>query len=468
MVDLLNDIMPTELHQSTVSHSGQKELIDSDAADSDHLFDDIDLDFKSNLPKYVNDNEIHFVFTIREDFLSEFEYYSASIPSLKQNRYGLRPINEEQASQIILRPKPGLIDLSVAKLIIEHVTGRTDFILDGIPEIEVDAAVLSIFLNRLYAKKDKADNNISSDLVNAYSGNIIKDFYLESIASNSTNGELISESSIITLEDHLLTREGRRNNVSRNDLISLGVSNNELDLLIDKRKLLRQFSHGNDLRIEYIHDILCPIVKERKNQRELFIIQERERKEKEAENLRLLKEEEAKRKMAEEQAFKDRLRLETERENIRKRNNLEYNLNKIATSNNVLSHQGRQLIDNALDFGEYKSFSAIAGKNPADYIILFPKVSIMLVEEFFEDDSDFINQYLFKDPLLNDLTCELSFSQNQKESSTIDGIYSVRVSYCNGLISNIFFLWEESYKWGGNISRSIICQRWVLWNIHSS
>lgn len=155
MADLLNDIMPIELNQFTVKHSGPKDLVDANDLNLDCVFEDIDFDFKYSFPEYVNDNDIHFIFIIREDFLSEFEYFSASIPSLKQNRYGLRPLNEEQAAQIILRPRPGLIDLPVAKLIIEHVTGRTDFIIDGIPEIEVDAAVLSLFLNRLYTKKMK-------------------------------------------------------------------------------------------------------------------------------------------------------------------------------------------------------------------------------------------------------------------------------------------------------------------------
>ena len=42
---------------------------------------------------------------------------------------------------------------------IEKVTGRTDFLLDGIPEIEVDSAVLSLYLNRLY--DEKTDDNIN-------------------------------------------------------------------------------------------------------------------------------------------------------------------------------------------------------------------------------------------------------------------------------------------------------------------
>lgn len=419
MADILNDIMPAELHHTIVKHSDNKELIESDATNSDQLFDEIDLDFKANLPEYVNDNEIHFVFTIREDFLSEFEYFSASIPSLKQNRYGLRPINEEQAAQIILRPEPGLIDLTVAKLIIEHVTGRTDFILDGIPEIEVDAAVLSIFLNRLYTKKDKNVHNISSDLVNAYSGNIIKDFYLESIDSNCSIDEQISETSIIILEDHLLTREGRRNNVSRNDLLSLGISNRELDLLIDKRKLLRQFSHGNDLRIEFIHDILCPIVKERREQRKIISEQESERNRREEENQKLLQ----------------------EREKERTIRNIEYNQKKRAIERNVLIHKGRRLIDNAYDFGEFRTINNIPLRNPVDKIMAFVRLMTRAYEDYFENlfESEFVNQQVFCDPLLENAGIVLSFYKDDESVPTIDGVYGIELKYEGALISDILF-----------------------------
>ena len=147
--------MPDELQADVIMPSDSQEKVTVfDADNLDDLFDDLILTSGNDIPEYVTDNTVHLVFTIREDFLSEFEYYSTTIPSLKQNRYGLRPINEEQAAQIILRPVPGLISESVARLIIENVTGRDDFRLDGVPEIEVDSAVLSLYLNRLYDAKE--------------------------------------------------------------------------------------------------------------------------------------------------------------------------------------------------------------------------------------------------------------------------------------------------------------------------
>lgn len=234
-------------------------------------------------PRYLERPDFHIVFALREDFLSSLELYASSIPVMKDNRFGLLPLNEEQAADIIRLPRPGLVDDEVTKLIIEQVTGRTDFILDGIPEIEVDAAVLSLFLSRLYAKKSSSDPCITKELVMTSGGHIIHDFYVDSITSDPDKNEIISPASVTILEDQLLTHEGRRNNVSRSDLLASGISEKELRLLINQRKLLRQFHHGNDIRIEYIHDILCPIVKERRDLREQLHQQELERKHQEEE-----------------------------------------------------------------------------------------------------------------------------------------------------------------------------------------
>ena len=313
LADLLNDIMPANLQQSTeapVEVSPQTTVDSSD--DFDDLFNDIDLGDKNDVVDYVSDNEIHLVFTIREDFLSEFEYYTASIPSLKQNRYGLRPINEEQAAQIILRPMPGLIDETVAKLIIEKVTGRTDFELDGIPEIEVDSAVLSLYLNRLY--EANSGGKITSELVEQKGGEIISDFYIDAVSG-------ISDSTIEYLEDMLLNGKGRRDNITVFDAINDGgATDEELDILCNKKKILRQFNYAGDLRIEYVHDILCPVVRKHKEDRINRKQQEEEMRRIEEEKQKLLLEEKAKRDKIEKAAEEEKARLKAEAIRTRKRN----------------------------------------------------------------------------------------------------------------------------------------------------
>lgn len=312
LADFLNDVMPTELLNEGISATESQKKTVIGAGNFGNLFNELKLGAENNLPEYITDNEIHLVFTIREDFLSEFEYYSSAIPSLKQNRYGLRPINEEQASQIIRRPMPGLIDLSVAKLIIEKVTGRTDFELDGMPEIEVDSAVLSLYLNRLYDAK--TGSQITSVLVEDKGGEIIADFYNDAISD-------ISESTVEYLEDMLLNGQGRRDNITIFDAINDGgVTEKELDVLCNKKKILRQFNYAGDLRIEYVHDILCPVVKAHKDDRILLKQQEEERQRQEEEKQRIQAEAEKKQHEIEEKAAREKAKLEAESVRIRRRN----------------------------------------------------------------------------------------------------------------------------------------------------
>lgn len=268
MADLLNDVMPDRLQQKVdISVTSCIEVVNNE--DIDDIFNDLNLVVGQNAPDYIRDNEVHFIFTIREDFLSEFEYYSAAIPSLRQNRYGLRPISEEQASQIIMRPVPGLVDESVAKLIIEKVTGRKDFELNGLPEIETDSALLSLYLNRLYEAKD--GDVITAELIEKKGAEIISEFYQEAISD-------VSAATVEYFERVLLNGQGRRDNVTVYDALTDGeVSQSEIDILCYK-KILRCFNYAGDFRLEFIHDILCPVVMQHREDRAIIMLQEEQKK----------------------------------------------------------------------------------------------------------------------------------------------------------------------------------------------
>lgn len=278
IADVINDVMPKSLSEasnnkdsiSSKTHETSEEHISGFTGMTD-LFSSIAERVKGLTNNYIDDNEIHFIFTLREDFLSEFEYYTSKIPSLKQHRYGLRPINEIQASEIILKPRSGLVDENVAKLIIQTITGHSDFSFDNSPRIEVDAAVLSLFLNQIYDKREEKEDTISLNLVKTFGKDIIKDFYEESI-----NG--LTKDQIAFLEEELLTGENRRDSLSKSDFMAGGFSEKEVQRLIEEKKLLRQFHYGNDIRIEFIHDILCPVVKDRKEARIQDLKLENERK----------------------------------------------------------------------------------------------------------------------------------------------------------------------------------------------
>ena len=273
--DVLNDMMPKELvdnldvKNSDISKTNNTQV--EGFTDLANIFNAPNDDVSAEA-QYIDDNNIHFVFVLREDFLSEFEFYTIKIPSLKQHRFALRPLNEEQAAEIIIKPCPGLVSLDVARLIIETVTNRKDFSLGDEPEIEVDAAVLSLFLSRIYQKLDVNDDVISSRIIKQFGTDTIKDFYVDSI-------ENLTDEELNLMEDKLLTTNGRRNNVSYVDFCKF-VNKEKVDDLIHNKKLLRTFNYGNDLRLEVIHDILCPIIKGIKDDRlaKKISIQEKNKK----------------------------------------------------------------------------------------------------------------------------------------------------------------------------------------------
>ena len=149
LADLINNVMPEGLSDSLKSENPTSE------GDYEEVGEGLDLGLDSLSTAdslYLQGSEFHLVFTLREDFLSALERNTTDIPELRNNRYSLQPINEEQAAEIIMRPRPGLISTEVARLIISRVTGENDFELDGIPEIQVDSAILSLYLSCIYNK----------------------------------------------------------------------------------------------------------------------------------------------------------------------------------------------------------------------------------------------------------------------------------------------------------------------------
>ncbi len=257
LAGLLNNVCPKYLLQSTVEVESLSQINTSSSL------------IKRGLVKsekkwdYIDETNLHVVLSLREDFLSHLERNIEYIPSLKHNRYCLLPLNEDQAAEVIMQPLPGLISVEVAKEIICKVTGASinDFEIDDNPELEVDSAILSLFLSELFLRKGDA-RVISKELVDLFGTNIISDFY-EKIVNDRT---YISESSVHYLEKRLVTKEGRRDSIFKEQAMRNGVTEAELKYLHASR-LLHLYPWRDGIRIEFSHDVLCPIVCERRTKR---------------------------------------------------------------------------------------------------------------------------------------------------------------------------------------------------------
>lgn len=267
VADLLNGIVPEYLTSDDPAETPAEVTVPKE-----NIFISLREKHRQQEAPYLKTDEFRIIFSLREDYLSYLEQNTTRIPSMKLNRYCLLPINEEQAATIIMEPRPGLVSQDVAYLIIKKVTGETDFQLDGHPSLFVDSAILSLYLSRLYDKMPEGSDCITAELVDRFGDNIIQDFYLDAIRDVRT--EIVEY-----LEDNLLTGEGRRENVSLYNATHIGgMTPEELRLLCDERRLLRRFYYGGSQRVEFVHDILCPVVKDRRDTRSIMKVQEEERR----------------------------------------------------------------------------------------------------------------------------------------------------------------------------------------------
>lgn len=265
LADLLNDVTPLYVANAQNNRGdnvdGRAERQYVEKKDSE-IEVDLNLNEGKDEKKYLERSEFHIVLTLRDDFLGCLERYTANIPCMKTNRYALQPLNKAQAEKIITMPRENLIADGVTGLIIQKVTDKTDNRLNGLLESSVDAAMLSLYLSRLYTKRNDDDEQITVELVQQFSDNIIKDFYEDAVKD-------IPVETIERLEDELLTFDDRRNNVSVRDFVKMGVPESVIRSLVDEKKLLRQFNYGGDIRVEYMHDVLCNVASNRIEQREL-------------------------------------------------------------------------------------------------------------------------------------------------------------------------------------------------------
>ena len=401
----------------------------SDRKEQSDFFEQIsdlcDNKIPSYIKDYVNDrgNErieysetvnYRFVISLREDFLARLEGVSENIPALKRNRFGLQCISEEQALEIITKPSPGLVSEEVAIQIIERVTNKKyhdDFTLHDQPDIFVEPSILSLFCSELDKKRRiQALDVISPNLIGEFGDNIINDFYIESLVG-------FSPDKVDFLEKHLLTVDGFRDAVALQNAKKFGFTDEEISNLIDKR-LVRIEEWDGAKRIEFTHDVLCKVAS---NHRDLRVLEKNEQR---------IKEEEKKKR---ESILQEALLQRVER-------NREYNTAKRLNSLNVLTVEGRKLIDNALDFGENRTITKRKSGNSFDYFLNFRPVYEKLSELFLEEDGiDIKSQIIFKDPFLDNCTARLSFKKYGEKVSTADGIYSLDITYSGGKIVEILF-----------------------------
>lgn len=260
LANLLNNIMPEyivtntnndlETHPSIIEGYGLINIPDI---------------YSGNVSNYLPSSDFRMIITLREDCLSILEQYIRDIPSLKQSKYFLQPITGEDALSIIMDPRPNLVDKNVALKIISTINKDIPNVrLKDLKDLYVDSAILSLCLSQLYINKSAEDESITLSLVEQFDNRIIDNFYSESIRDIPIN-------IIEFLEDNLVNGECKRECISLYQLHKNAIPDVYIDILTNERKLLRKFVRNQHTMIEFIHDILCPIVDKHKQHRHNLI-----------------------------------------------------------------------------------------------------------------------------------------------------------------------------------------------------
>ena len=233
------------------------------------------------------------LFSLRSEYVCELDYWSMNkhfIPSLKNNRYYLKPLTKgsalEVASLLDRLPESLKSDDIIKNAKIERV-GEWEDIKDDLPC--VSALILSLILTGLSERDAEVESKIEGisasssedkgkDLFEFLLDNVYKKALME---CDAVNNETV-KNYIENLEDTLVDMNGRRRHVSEKELPPI-VDDTIRDALaiLERERIINSIDH----HYEISHDSLCSVITKRKNER--FRIKEFELAKAKEEALRL-------------------------------------------------------------------------------------------------------------------------------------------------------------------------------------
>lgn len=215
------------------------------------------------------------IFSLRSEYVCELDYWAMSkyfIPSLKNNRYYLKPLTKASAFEVA-----NLLDGVSDSLNVDDVikfakaerTGEWEIIKDDIPC--VSALILSLILTGLSEKDEEVESKIKdlSDSPSEKKGKELFDFLLDNVYKKAlikcdAANNIAVKNFVETLEDTLIDINGRRRHVSERELPQITDDKiKEALAVLEKERIINVIDH----HYEISHDSLCPIIHKRKEER---------------------------------------------------------------------------------------------------------------------------------------------------------------------------------------------------------
>ena len=213
--------------------------------------------------KFLTDGEIfphintafavRVVLVLREDYLPYLNHLKKRIPSVDRVLFHVSHLNGTQARKAINIPG-GFAEEEIQKDILSQFFPKDLLPGETLPEdkMEVEPSLLSILC---YQMKEKGITSLSGQ----ERDKILSDFY-----DNVLEELLCSEELAKFIETRLLTEGGFRTPEYFHPENPLREAVEEAV----KRRILRKVYYGGKEHVEIIHDVLTPVIKERRNRRE--------------------------------------------------------------------------------------------------------------------------------------------------------------------------------------------------------
>jgi len=221
-----------------------------------------------------DDRDYRVLVCLREDYLAHLESLRQSIPSISENRMRLTRMNGARALEAVANPGRDLITPEVGRQVVRFVAGgrpgQTDGASaqpenDGLAELEAEPALLCLVCRELNNRRlQEGLAQITADLLAGNRERILQDFYERCLLDQPPAVRAF-------VEDELVTDSGLRENIAleraRRVLTQTGASPAAIDELV-RRRLLRLEDRLDIKRVELTHDVLTPVVKKSRVERQ--------------------------------------------------------------------------------------------------------------------------------------------------------------------------------------------------------
>jgi WD40 repeat protein len=220
---------------------------------------------KENIPSFKTQPEVRLIISLREDYLPDFTVLKKQIVSIDRTMFRIIHLNGKQAREIISMPG-GFQDKKLINKILrcfypEEARENEEITIPD-DKLEIEPTFLSLLCYQLFEehKKQKLKSITTEDQIK-----ILENFY-DSVMDETFKDEkdkVKKEELKEFIESKLLTEGGYRTPYYLEANHHLRES---IDKLVEGR-VIRKFYDGKKEYIEIIHDVLEPIIKEKRNKR---------------------------------------------------------------------------------------------------------------------------------------------------------------------------------------------------------